>query len=97
MSECWLSLLQNCLTGIMAHVQQRYLELFSEVEQWGVYDPYVGEVLLYLAVMIPLGYLAERIPLAQQWKVLHNRWLIRNSKQTIQKPNLSKIKETESC
>ncbi|MCF2970705.1 hypothetical protein L1047_05790 [Synechococcus sp. Nb3U1] len=50
---------------MIAHIQKRYLDLVSEVEQWGIYDPYVGEALLYLVVIIPLGYLAERIPFGE--------------------------------
>lgn len=65
MSRCWLAFLQSCLPGMIAHIQKRYLDLVSEVEQWGIYDPYVGEALLYLVVIIPLGYLAERIPFGE--------------------------------
>ncbi|MFQ3612988.1 MAG: hypothetical protein SNJ68_04620 [Cyanobacteriota bacterium] len=89
--------MQNWLPGMIAHVQQRYLELISEVEQWGVYDPYVGEVLLYLSVIIPLGYLAERIPFGEQWQAIKQAW--KNSKFTQIKQNnqLSDIEETEQC
>ncbi|MEN9230334.1 MAG: hypothetical protein Q6L68_05465 [Thermostichus sp. DG02_5_bins_236] len=97
MSGCWLALLQIWLPGMIAHVQQRYLELISEVEQWGVYDPYVGEVLVYLSVIISLGYLAERISFGEQWQAIKEVW--RNSKlaQGKQNVNLSDAKETEQC
>lgn len=74
MSRCFLSLVQTWLPGMMTHVQQRYLDLVSEVEQWGVYDPYVDEMLLYLIVVIPLGYLAEGIPFALWLQDYRDNW-----------------------
>lgn len=91
MSGCWLAFLHNWLPGMIAHIQQRYLELVSEVEQWGVYDPYVGEALLYLAVIIPLGYLAERIPFREEWQVVKQAWKNFKHSQSKQKNNLSDI------
>ncbi|GAB4217602.1 MAG: hypothetical protein OHK0012_22570 [Synechococcales cyanobacterium] len=68
---CWFAPLNVWLLALSAYSQQRYVELLSEIEQWGLYDPYVGEVSLYLLVIVPLSYWGQE----QSWgSRLLRRW-----------------------
>ncbi len=58
------------IVGVLEYAQQRYLELWNEVEWWGAYEPELGGLLVYLLCVLPLGYLSNRIPAATLWQRL---------------------------
>ncbi|NJO85560.1 MAG: hypothetical protein HC818_01800 [Synechococcaceae cyanobacterium RM1_1_27] len=56
------------IVGVLGYAQQRYLELWNEVEWWGAYDPELGGLVVYLLCVLPLGYLGNGIPAATLWQ-----------------------------
>lgn len=57
----FLGFVKLWLFRLTAYSQENYLDLINEIEQWGVYDTRLYEVIGYMLIALPVGYCGGKI------------------------------------